>query len=205
MKITIIDIGMGNLNSVKNAFEILGGLTDIIRNPTDLHSADRIILPGVGAFGDAMTRLHEGGWIPVLKEEVSSNEKPFLGICLGMQVLATRGKEHGDHAGLGWIPGVAERLPGSANHRIPHIGWNDVIYQKGHTMYREMGDSGVFYFVHSFVLHPEEPEIISGICDHSEQFAASIQMKNIWATQYHPEKSQKAGLRVLKNFLQSGA
>lgn len=204
MKIGIIDIGKGNLTSVKNAFESLGCLPSIIQAPDELHHIDRIILPGVGAFGDAMEQLKAGGWIPVLNEEVNSNEKPFLGICLGMQVLVTQGHEHGTYPGLGWIRGEAVRLHGSDDHRIPHIGWDDVQYQPNQTMYSGMSGTGDFYFVHSYIIHPEEEEIVSGICDYGERFAASIQVKNIWATQFHPEKSQKLGLKVLKNFITTG-
>jgi len=205
MKVCIIDIGMGNLTSVKNAFDCLGCLTSIIRTPGELQSADRIILPGVGAFGDAMDHLNAGGWILALNEEIITHKKPFFGICLGMQVLAERGNEHGSHKGLGWIRGEVERLQGSVNHRIPHIGWDDVEFQSNHKMYTGMGTTRDFYFVHSYVLHLAEQDIVSGICDYNGRFPASIQAGNIWATQYHPEKSQKAGLQVLKNFITSGA
>jgi glutamine amidotransferase len=204
MKVAIIDIGMGNLTSVKNAFLTLGCETSLVSNPEDLATADRIVLPGVGAFGDAVCRLHSNGWIKVLNEEVRVRKTLFLGICLGMQVLGTTGKEYGEHAGLNWVSGTVERLSVEPPCRIPHIGWNDVTYPKKSAMYDLMGESGVFYFVHSYVLHPDDPSIITGICNYGESFAASIEADNIWATQYHPEKSQKSGLQVLKNFIHGG-
>lgn len=205
MKIAIINIGMGNLTSVKNAFLCLGYEASTVNNPEELASADRIVLPGVGAFGDAMNRLKAGNWINALTEEVRERETPFLGICLGMQILGTIGREHGEHEGLGWVPGNVERLKVTPPFRIPHIGWNDVVFAEKCCMYESMGDSGIFYFVHSYVLHPDDPSVITGTCDYCGKFAASIRTGNIWATQYHPEKSQKAGLRVLKNFAGGGA
>lgn len=131
MKIVIIDYGMGNLRSVKNAFDILGEEAQVSDNPETLRTADRIVLPGVGAFGDGMYNLVAAGWIDILEDEVRHKKKPFLGLCLGMQLLADRGTEHGIHDGLKWIPGVVERIPETdTSVRIPHIGWNDVSFVK---------------------------------------------------------------------------
>jgi glutamine amidotransferase len=202
MRVCIIDYGMGNLGSVRNAYESLGCEAEIIHEPDKLRSADRIVLPGVGAFGDGVRNLHSGGWVPALTEEVIQHGKPFLGLCVGMQVLATTGTEHGTHTGLDWIPGVVRRLEGDEpGIRIPHIGWNDVRITKGTGMYAGMNDMCTFYFVHSFVLCPDDPSVINGVSQHGAEFAASIQKDNIWATQYHPEKSQKNGLQVLENFM----
>ena len=202
MKLLIIDYGMGNLRSVANAFEALGCSAHISNDPADLKTAERIVLPGVGAFGDGVHNLQSAGWIDALEEEVKHEGKPFLGLCLGMQMLATTGTEHGLHAGLNWVRGVVERIPSAdPNIRVPHIGWNDVIFIKKEGLYDGVGATQVFYFVHSYVLRPEDPEVISGVCSYGIEFVASIEMDNIWATQYHPEKSQKGGLKVLENFL----
>jgi glutamine amidotransferase len=198
----IIHYGMGNLASVANAFAALGAEARILTAPADLNSVDRIILPGVGAFGDGMKNLRSAGWIPALEEQVLQNNKPFLGLCLGMQLLATTGTEHGAWEGLGWIPGTVRRLaPGDPNIRVPHIGWNDTKITKTGGLYSDVKQPAVHYYVHSYVFEPADAAVISATCDHGEEFAASVELRNIFATQYHPEKSQKAGLAVLKNFL----
>ena len=200
--VLIVDYGMGNLRSVANAVEVIGWEALISSNPEDLRRADKVILPGVGAFGDGMRNLKAMGWINVLDEEIRRKAKPFLGLCLGMQLLATTGTEHGTHQGLNWIPGVVERIQcDGPKIRVPHIGWNDVRFVKGEGLYSGMGDSKTFYFVHSYVFRPESFSVVSGVCSYGVEFAASLELDNIFATQFHPEKSQKAGLAVLKNFL----
>jgi len=199
-KVTIIDYGMGNLQSVINAFMAVGAKVTVTDCPQDLYNADRIVLPGVGAFGDGMKNLRDRGWIEVLKNEVLVKKKQFLGICLGMQLLATTGTEHGRHTGFGWIPGTVEKFP-DCRLPVPHIGWNDVYFTNKNSLFAGLGDAQVFYFVHSYVLRPEDPSVISGKCTYGIDFAASIESDNIFATQFHPEKSHKAGLAVLKNFL----
>ena len=202
MKIYIIDYGMGNLRSVKNAFDSLDCQAVIIDKPAELNRADKIVLPGVGAFGDAMNNLKNAGWLEALNKEVIQKSKHFLGICLGMQVLAGIGTEHGIHKGLGWLSGSVNRLSGEqANFRIPHIGWNDVKLVEGKMLYNGLGDIQSFYFVHSYVFCPEDTGVVSGICDYGGDFVASIEKNNIFAVQFHPEKSHKIGLTVLKNFV----
>ena len=197
-----MDYGMGNLRSVANAFEALGRTARILGDPSEIEMCDRIVLPGVGAFGDGMKNLRERSWIPALEEAVMGRGKPFIGLCLGMQLLATTGTEHGTFAGLNWIPGSVRRLqPTDAACRIPHIGWNDVEVVKKDGLYRGFTKSPTFYFVHSYVFAPDDPEVVSGWSDHGCRFAASLERGNIFATQYHPEKSQKDGLQVLRNFL----
>lgn len=203
MKLVIIDYGMGNLQSVANAFKVLGCVPAISRHPGDLRTAERIVLPGVGAFGDGIKGLRVNGWIEVLEEEVIYKHKPFLGLCLGMQLLGTIGTEYGLHAGLNWIPGRVERIRSTDTMiRVPHIGWNDVRFVRKESLYSGLGDSQPFYFVHSYVLSPEDGAVVSGLCWHGMEFCASIEKENILATQYHPEKSQRAGLKVLQNFLE---
>ncbi|WP_316977590.1 imidazole glycerol phosphate synthase subunit HisH [Shumkonia mesophila] len=201
--ITIIDYGMGNLRSVANAFEALGREVQCVGEPEALASATAIVLPGVGAFGDAMENLWTKGLVDALDHEVRGKGKPFLGLCLGLQLLAERGTEQGDHRGLGWIPGVCRRLERRSNDpdiHIPHIGWNDVSIRKAEGLYRDLGDVQAFYFVHSYILCAADDSVVSGICDHGEDFAASIETGNVWATQFHPEKSHKAGLSLLNNW-----
>jgi glutamine amidotransferase len=202
IKIKIIDYGMANLRSVANAFAALKYQATITNNPEDLRQATHIILPGVGAFGDGMKNLMSGGWIKVLEEEIREKNKPFLGICLGMQLLATVGTEHGYNKGLDWIKGVVKPLePNEPIIRIPHIGWNQVNFLKKNYLYSDLGDSQVFYFVHSYVFHPEDYKVISSVTSHGIEFVSSIEYDNIYAVQFHPEKSHKIGLQVLKNFI----
>ena len=201
--IAIIDYGMGNLRSVLNAFTAVGAAAQVSDDPAALGEAEAIVLPGVGAFGEGMSRLQRAGFIPVLEDEVRRKGKPLLGICLGMQLLATVSREHGRHAGLNWIPGVVDRLvlpPEADSLRIPHIGWNTVRFTRRDGLYAHLAHAQDFYFIHSYALVPEDPRIISGVCTHGRDFAASIEVDNLSATQYHPEKSHQAGLQVLKNW-----
>jgi glutamine amidotransferase len=205
MKLVIINYGMGNLTSVANAFASLGAQPEIIDQPGEMEGADRIVLPGVGAFGDGMASLRSRGWIEPLQRAVRREETPFLGICLGMQILAAEGTENGRHAGLGWIPGSVVRIAtDEPDVRVPHIGWNDVRFTKGNGIFRGLGDSRTFYFVNSYVLQPEDPSVISGTFTYGREYTASIEAGPIAATQFHPEKSQKSGIAVLRNFLGSG-
>lgn len=206
MELAVIDYGMGNLRSVFNAFNAVGCNADIISYPENLKNANRIVLPGVGSFGIAMKKLRENGWVQALEEEVRGNGKPFLGICLGMQLLATTGTEHGINEGLNWIPGVVNCL--SSNHpefRLPHIGWNNVSFNNKKGLFDNMADAQDFYFVNSFAFYPDDTNVISGTCEYFVDFVASVEKDNIYATQFHPEKSHKAGLAVLANFLKAKA
>jgi glutamine amidotransferase len=201
VSIAIIDYGMGNLRSVANAVAVLGHEPRVTRDPDELRAAAGVVLPGVGAFGDGMTNLRSGGWIEAL-ERVRADERPFMGLCLGMQLLAETGTEHGRHTGLGWVKGEARRIePDDPALRVPHIGWNDVRVIRKDGLYAGIDGSPTFYFVHSYVLCPDDPGVVTGVCSYGSEFAASLELGNVWATQYHPEKSQKAGLAVLANFL----
>ena len=205
--IAVIDYGMGNLRSVTNALRALGSKPLITTDPEDLKSADAIILPGVGAFGDGMRNLRDGGWVEPLEGQVLSGGKPFLGICLGMELLATQSLEHGLHRGLNWIEGLVDRIPaGEPPVRVPHIGWNDVSFLSSDGLYDGLGTMQTFYFVHGYVLTPADMTIATGMCRYGADFVASVERENIMATQFHPEKSHRAGMRVLRNFLvRSGA
>ena len=204
MGIGIVNYGMGNLRSVANAFESLGCRTTILSAPGELAAVDRIVLPGVGAFGDGMRNLRSGGWVAPLEEQVLQRGKPFLGLCLGMQLLASKGYEYGEWEGLGWIPGSVQRLTATdPSIRIPHIGWNTVEVVKPSGLFREAKGEQSFYFVHSYALHPKDAAVVSGYCEHGERFVACIERANIFATQFHPEKSQRCGLALLRSFLKA--
>jgi imidazole glycerol-phosphate synthase subunit HisH len=202
MTIGIVNSGMGNIGSVVNALLRVGGTPRILGDPVELRDVDRVILPGVGAFADGMAKLRNGGWIPALEEAVRGEGKLFLGLCVGMQLLADRGTEHGDCAGLGWIPGVVRRLTSTdPSIRIPHIGWNDLEVVNAKGLYRGVKTQPICYFVHSYVFAPADPSVTTAYCTYGERFSASVEWKNIFATQYHPEKSQECGLAVLRNFI----
>lgn len=187
-----------------NAFQACGAEAGLVTDPNALRGADAIVLPGVGAFAAAMGKLRASGFADALTVEVLEKGVPFLGLCLGLQLLATVGFEHGEQAGLNWVPGAARRLTvpdETPDLRVPHMGWNDVRFTKRDGLYAGLGESACFYFVHSYVFYPDDPDSVSGVTSHGSDFAASIETGNIWATQYHPEKSHAAGLTVLRNFV----
>lgn len=197
----IIDYGMGNLFSVANALEYLGADVKVSNRKEDLEKADRLILPGVGAFPDGMKNLEKLGIIENLKKEVFEHKKPLLGICLGMQLFATEGDEGSLTKGLGWITGRVRRFRvDEKKFRLPHVGWNDVSQKNEDSLFKGAGQP-IFYFVHSYHLVPEDPSVITATCNYGENFVAAIQKDNLFGVQFHPEKSQKNGLRVLENFL----
>lgn len=201
--IGVIDYGMGNLRSVLNAFRFIDAEAGVLSKPADFENAKAIVLPGVGAFGDGMRNLRERGLVDALELHIRKKGKPFLGLCLGMQLLATTGTEHGTHQGLDWIPGVVDRLPNEAANVsvcVPHVGWNDVHFQKTDGLFAGLGPSKAFYFVHSYHMKTPNQSVASGICDHGIDFVASVEQDNLWATQFHPEKSHQAGLTLLRNF-----
>ena len=199
--VIIIDYGMGNVGSVKNALEFLGEKALISSNPGDLEKASHIILPGVGSFGDGINNLKRSGLVEVLEKEVLKNKKPFLGICLGMQLLAEEGEEGGLHRGLGWIAGKVRHFKvDSKDFRIPHVGWNDIFPKENQELFKGIS-SQIFYFVHSYFLEPKDKSVVAAVCRYGEEFTAAIQKDNIFGTQFHPEKSQKSGLMLLKNFI----
>lgn len=200
--IAIINYEMGNLQSVANVLDYLGEENVITDDPEEIKKADKIILPGVGAFGQAMENLKKLNLIPVLNEVVMKDKKPFLGICLGMQLIADKSYEIGEHDGLGFVPGEVKLIESTdANLLVPHVGWNDVTPKEGTVMYGSETKPRVFYFVHSYHFVPTNESDVSGYVDYGGQVVASIEKDNIFATQFHPEKSQKDGIALLKNFL----
>jgi glutamine amidotransferase len=196
--IAIIDYKMGNLRSVQKGFEH-AGVTDVVitDDPEVVRSADGIVLPGVGAFRDASANLKASGLWDLLLEQVAAGT-PFLGICLGMQLLASVGLEEGEWEGLGIIRGTCEKLPGGV--KVPHIGWNTVEYPRESRLFDGIAPGTAFYFVHSYYLRPADDSCIIGRTEHGIGFAAAVQSGSAYAVQFHPEKSSDAGLKLLANF-----
>ena len=205
-KVVIIDYGSGNLQSVFNALELVktsSHLIQISNNPEDLKSATHIILPGVGAFGDCISSLKAiDGMVEELQIQVLKNKKPFLGICVGMQLLADFGFEYGKHSGLGFVAGDIVEIDNQNNNlKVPHIGWNNISIKKAHPILNEIKDGEHFYFVHSFHFIPKNQNEIIATVNYGSDLVAIISKENITATQFHPEKSSDAGLQLLKNFI----
>ncbi|MFC1884990.1 imidazole glycerol phosphate synthase subunit HisH [Thermodesulfobacteriota bacterium] len=200
--IVIIDYGAGNLCSVLNAFEAIGQKTCLTNDPKKIAKASAIVLPGVGAFGDCMANLHRLHLVELLNELVLSEKKPYLGICLGLQFLAERSYEQGEHKGLGWIKGEVRRIESkNKNFRIPHMGWNNIEYKNNCPLFYDMTREPVFYFVHSYQFCVKDENYITATCFHGTTIVASIQKNNIFGVQFHPEKSQENGIKLLKNFI----
>ncbi len=205
-KVVIIDYGSGNLQSVFNALEMVktpSHTIQISNNPEDLKSATHIILPGVGAFGDCISNLKAiKGMVEELQIQTLKNKKPFLGICVGMQLLADFGFEYGKHSGLGFISGNVIEIDNQNNSlKVPHIGWNNISIHKHHPILDGIQDGEHFYFVHSFHFVPKNQSNIIATVNYGSDLTAIISKDNIVATQFHPEKSADAGLRILKNFI----
>jgi glutamine amidotransferase len=202
--VIIIDYEMGNLRSIFNAFVALGCDAKITQRPEDLSTADLIVLPGVGAFADGMDKLKQLDMAEALNEQVIQKGKPYLGICLGMQFLATQSLEHGVFDGLNWIPGTVEKIvPADNRFKVPHMGWNDVSVLREDPLFQDQGQNPVFYFVHSYHFVPgeESKDFVTSTCWHGVEVTASIHRENICGVQFHPEKSQGAGLKLLENML----
>jgi imidazole glycerol-phosphate synthase subunit HisH len=200
MEFGIIDYGMGNLCSVRNAFDALGARVRILEHGAAMAEVGAVILPGVGAFGAGMKGLKERGFLDALSREVRDKKKPILGICLGLQLFARRGLELGDHEGLGWVPGEVRRFAVEAPLRVPHIGWNTVD-GKG-VLWKGIPPRTSFYFVHSYHLVPDDPKVVSGTTAYGETFVSMIEDENVMAVQFHPEKSHKHGISLLRNFIE---
>jgi imidazole glycerol-phosphate synthase subunit HisH len=200
--IAVVDYGMGNLHSMAKAIEHIGEDVEVTSEPVVLERADRIVLPGVGAFGECMANLRASGLVDVLSEQVLGRRKPFLGVCVGMQLLARTGLEHGSHEGLGWVAGTVRPLvTDDPDLRIPHTGWSEVSPGAADGSPLDGVRPGeAFYFNHSYHLVPDDPDIVAARCDHGGDVVAAIMVDNLFATQFHPEKSQQAGLEVLAGF-----
>lgn len=207
-EIVLIDYGSGNLHSafkaIKKAVDNSGKAgvnVKLVQDADSLNTASHIILPGVGAFGDCMSGLKAiNGMVDSLNENVISKGKNFLGICVGMQLLAERGLEEGVHEGLGWLYGEVSKLnPEDKSYKIPHMGWNEVVEKRGNPLTESLSGED-FYYVHSYSMKTSEENIIA-VSDYAEQIVAAVNKDNIYGTQFHPEKSQKNGLKLLQNFV----
>jgi glutamine amidotransferase len=203
--ITIIDYEMGNLRSVEKAFEKLGFAARVSADPQDIKSAAKVVLPGVGAFRDCIHNLRRGGFVAPLLEHVAAG-KPLLGICVGMQMLFDESEEFGRHRGLGLIPGKVLRFPpgmveNGERLKVPHMGWNTIRLKQSSPILADIAEGSYVYFVHSYYCAAENPADVAASCTYGEiEFCASVWHDNILATQFHPEKSQKIGLQIFKNF-----
>jgi len=207
MSVAIVDYGSGNLRSAAKAFERMAGPREKILVTDDvaaIRGADRIVLPGVGAFGDCRRGLYAvEGAVEAITEAVIEKGRPFLGICVGMQLMADEGHEHGTHPGLGWIPGTVEPIrPNDPSLKVPHMGWNLLGEVADHPVFAGLGGGSHYaYFVHSYHLIPREPAHRLASVEYGEKLTAAVGRDNMVGTQFHPEKSQAAGLRLIANFL----
>lgn len=194
--IAIVDYGMGNLRSVYKALEHVGAEARIIASPQELPGARAIVLPGVGAFGQAMDNLRAGGWVDPLREACSRG-LPFIGICLGMQLLFDSSEEMGQHTGLGILPGEVKRFDG--NLKVPQMGWNQVHVKKPSPLLAKVPDHSYAFFVHSYYCAPRDPSLVIATTDYGIEFASVVGRGSVFGAQFHPEKSQSVGLQMLAN------
>lgn len=200
--IAIIDYGMGNVRSLMNAFEYIGEDAAVTRDLDELEAADRLVLPGVGAFGDAMAAIRATGLQEPLTRLAMEARKPVLGVCLGMQLFARLSHEHGQHEGLGWIDAVVVPLKLAPPAKVPHVGWNQLHFDRSDWLFANIPDSQTdFYFVHSFHMVCADPADRVATTDHGGDITAAVRRDNLVAAQFHPEKSQDNGLQFLQNWL----
>jgi glutamine amidotransferase len=200
-KVAIVDYGMCNLDSVGRAVEECGGQAIVTDQAADIEAADRIILPGVGAFPDAMRNLNDLGLHKVLEEQVLGERAPFLGICLGMQLLASFGFEGGETPGLGWIDGEVRRLVPTNGERVPHMGWNEIVPDPKSPLFEGIEAGTDFYFVHSYHFVCRSDDDVAATTPYCGGFTSAVARGSVFAVQFHPEKSQRSGFGVLRNFL----
>ena len=203
--IAIIDYDAGNIKSVEKAFGYLGADTVVTRDPKEIFRADRVVLPGVGAFGDAMNRLNEYGLVSTIKEVVD-NKTPFLGICLGQQLLFDSSDESEGVSGLGILRGkivsIPEKDKEGNSYKIPQIGWNSLSYPKKGRLYKDVPEGSYVYFVHSYYLNADDKDIVTATTQYSTTIEASVECGNVFACQFHPEKSADVGMQILRNFME---
>lgn len=198
--VAVIDYDAGNIRSVEKAMMALGENVVVTRDADEIMSADHVILPGVGAFGDAMEKLHKYGLVQVIKDVVNLGT-PFLGICLGLQLLFESSEESAGVEGLGILRGKIVKLPEDQGLKIPHIGWNSLSYPNKGRLFADIPEESYVYFVHSYYLQAKEAEIVTATTEYAALVHASVEKGNVLACQFHPEKSSDVGMRILKNFL----
>ena len=197
--IAIIDYQMGNLRRVQKAFERSGYAATITSDPAVIAQAEKIVLPGVGAFADAIGELKRRELVGPIRDAVEQG-KPFLGICLGLQLLFDRSYEDGEHEGLGILPGEVRRFEIPAEYKVPHMGWNEIYFKRRPPILEGLDEGAHFYFVHSYYVVPEDAGVVALETSYPDPFCAMVWRDNLYASQFHPEKSQTNGLRLLRNF-----
>jgi glutamine amidotransferase len=199
--VSIIDYGMGNIHSVNKALQFYGAKTTVTNNPKEIRGSDKVVLPGVGAFDDAILELERQGLISVINEHIKE-KKSFLGICLGLQLLFEESEEANRTKGLGILKGTVRRFSEALGFKVPHMGWNQIkVKDNGCPLLRDIPDNSYVYFCHSYYPRPEDSDIIAATTDYGIDFASIIWQDNIYGVQFHPEKSQAVGLKILKNFV----
>ena len=198
--VAVIDYDAGNIKSVLKAFRYLGQDVELTRDPEIIRRADHVVLPGVGAFGDAMKRLADYGLVDVIRQ-VAEDGTPFLGICLGLQLLFDRSEESPGAVGLGILKGTNVRFTEAPGYKIPQIGWNSLYLQNNGRLFEGIEDGAFVYFVHSFYAVAENEKVVKATCTYTDVATASVEMRNVFACQFHPEKSGNVGLQILRNFL----
>ena len=198
--IAIIDYGAGNLHSVKNALDFLGADNIVTGNKEEILNADKVILPGVGAFGDAMKCLEESGLVDTVKAAAQSG-KPFLGICLGLHLLFEESEESPNVKGLGIFKGKIVKIPDNGSLKIPHMGWNNIHITKDSKILKNIGDEPYVYFVHSYYVEAEDSSVVTAYTEYGQRLDIAVEKDNVFATQFHPEKSGDTGMEILRNFI----
>lgn len=197
--LVIVDYGMANLRSVQKAFERVGHAAVITSDPNRMAEAEKLVLPGVGAFQDAIARLRDAQMVPALTDHIQAG-KPFLGICLGLQLLFTKSFEDGEHEGLNLFTGDVVRFPDVPGLKVPHMGWNQLRVRRPCPLFRDLPNDSAVYFVHSYYVAPRDGALTATETDYPTPFTSAIWRDNVYATQFHPEKSQRVGLAMLRNF-----
>ena len=198
--IALIDYEAGNIKSVENALKFLGRETVLTRDRDQIWMADKVILPGVGAFGDAMDRIRDYDLEDVI-HSVTDRGTPFLGICLGLQLLFEESEESPGAKGLGILPGKVSRIPEGEGRKVPQIGWNDLSYPKKGRLFEDVPEGSYVYFVHSYYLHADDRDIVAAQKQYGVTIDASVEKDNVFACQFHPEKSERVGMQILRNFV----
>jgi len=201
MTVLIVDYGMGNLGSARRSFEECGARVIVSNDPRDVKNAERLVLPGVGAFPQAMQKLDEQGWTTALKDAAQIDGIPLLGVCLGMQLLADESDEVAPTAGLGLVPGRVTRIVPAAGERVPHVGWNEVTPKTACPLFANIPAGADFYFVHSYHFLPSDPADILAVTPYGGQIVSAVGRGAVMGVQFHPEKSSRAGFSLIRNFL----
>jgi glutamine amidotransferase len=199
-RVCILDYGSGNTKSVFNLIESILPEVIISNSISDIEEATHILLPGVGAFGTSMEKIHQTIPMNILMGSLFEKKKPFLGICVGMQVMASLGFEFDEHDGLGWIEGEVIKL-NSNGFPLPHVGWNSINKKKDSKLFQNIEDNSDFYFVHSYIFNPTNKDLVTSTTNYGEEFCSAIEFNNLFGVQFHPEKSHYAGKKLIENFI----